>query len=220
MYSRTKLVAVAAAVAALVGGGAAVASGQAGFDDDQDAVLEAAADELGVEPAALSTALVNALSVRIDAAVAAGTFTAQQGAELKQRLAEGGVPLFGLPHGPGGPGHHGFGHVGSLDAAATFLGLTEEELRGALADGSTLTEVAEAEGKSVAGLEAAMLAAAKEDLAAAVEDGRLTAAQRQEILADLPARIADLVDRSFDRGPGHGWGGHPPAGAPDGEADA
>ena len=46
-----------------------------------------------------------------------------------------------------------------------------------------------------------MLAAAKEDLAAAVEDGRLTAAQRQEILADLPARIADLVDRSFDRGP-------------------
>ena len=87
MHSRTKLVAVAAAVAALVGGGAAVASGQAGFEDDQDAVLEAAADELGVEPAALSTALVNALSVRIDAAVAAGTFTAQQGAELKQRLA-------------------------------------------------------------------------------------------------------------------------------------
>jgi hypothetical protein len=208
MHKRTRLIAGAAALAALAGGGAAIAAGQGDFQAEQDAVIDDAAEQLGVEPAELSAALTDALSARIDAAVAAGTLTEEQGEEMKQRLADGEVPLVGLPG--GGPGHHhGFVHFGGLDAAAEFLGLSEAELREALADGSTLAEVAGEEGKSVDALEAAMLAAAKEDLAAAVVDGRLTEAQQQDLLADLPARIEDLVNGTFDRGPGFRWGGPP-----------
>ena len=83
---------------------------------------------------------------------------------------------------------------GTLDAAASYLGVTEAALRTSLRDGSTLAEVAEEKGKSVEGLKDALLTAARADLADAVEDGRLTAAQQAEILADLSDRIDDLVN--------------------------
>ena len=58
------------------------------------------------------------------------------------------------------------------------------------------------------------MAAAKADLAQAVQDGRLTAAQQAEILADLPDRIDDLVNGDLgprgDHGP-RGFEGPPSA---------
>ncbi len=69
-----------------------------------------------------------------------------------------------------------------------------------------------------------MVDAAKEDIAAAVEAGRLTQAQADEILSDLSDRIDDVVNGTFPPGgPGrHGpWdGGPPPPGAPSDEAPA
>jgi hypothetical protein len=224
MHKRTRLIAGAAAVAALAGGGAAIAANQGSFQDEQNAVLDAAAEQLGVEPSALSAALSDALSARIDAAVAAGTLTEQEGARMKERLADGDVPLVGLP----GIGRHvhGIGPLGGLEAAADYLGLTRAQLREALSDGDALADVAKEKGKSVDGLEAAMLAAAKTDLAAAVADGHLTAAQQKAILADLPDRIADLVagtvGHGFGPGPGGpgmggpGMFGPPPSGSADG----
>lgn len=216
--TRSKIAGVTAAAAALVGGGAAIAADRLTPKEASDAVVADAAKQLGVEASELDAALKKALSNRVDAAVAAGDITEAQGAEMKERIAEGEIPLVGV--GPGG-GHHRFGHhfVG-LDAAADYLGITEEALRTSLREGSTLAEIAEEKDKSVDGLKDALVAAAKADLEQAVEDGRLTAAQQAEIVADLPDRIDDLVDGELGlrgghghRGPGFGgFGGPPPAG--------
>jgi len=194
--TRKRLAAGAVAVAALAGGGAALAGSGLGSGEEQQAIIDDAAKRLGVEPQALEDALENALAARIDAAVAAGRLTEEQAAEMKQRLEDGQLPLFG---GRGGPEHHGLGlglHGGELvDSAAAYLGVTEDELRSQLGDGKSLADVAAAEGKSVAGLKAALRSAAKEKLDDAVENGRLTDAQRDEALERFDERLDDLVTR-------------------------
>jgi hypothetical protein len=107
-------------------------------------------------------------------------------------------------HGPGGHGHGGFGAGIALEAAAEALGITEDELRAALADGSTLADVAEEQGVARDTLVDALVAAATERLDQAVTDGRITAERRDEIVAELPERIADAVDRQLSRFGGHG----------------
>ena len=101
---------------------------------------------------------------------------------------------------------------GGLEAAATYLGLTGDELRERLESGDTLAEIAGAEGKTVDGLVQAMVDSAEEDIAAAVEAGRLTQEQGDEILADLPQRIEDMVNGELlgpGGPPGHRWGDGP-----------
>jgi len=189
--TRIKIAGISAAAAALVGGGAAIAADRLSPQQESEAVVADAAKQLGVDASKLDAALKKALANRVDAAVAAGQLTEAQGDELRTRITAGDVPLVGVGH---GRGLHVRGHFAGLDAAAGYLGVTEPELRTSLREGSTLAEIAEDEGKSVDGLKDALLAAAKTDLADAVEDGRLTAAQQAEILSDLPGRIDDLVN--------------------------
>jgi polyhydroxyalkanoate synthesis regulator phasin len=191
--TKTKIVAGAVAAAAIAGGGAAVAATQLRSpSEESQAVVNDAAAQLGVQPQALSNALKKALENRIDAAVADGRLTKEQGDELKQRIESGQAPLFGLGGGPGG--HDRGGHLGDLDAAASYLGLTEDQLRTQLRSGKTLADVAKAQGKSVDGLIDALVAATKKDLDDAVADGRLTQAQADQILADMKQRITDRVN--------------------------
>ncbi len=104
------------------------------------------------------------------------------------------------------------GAFGGLDAAATYLDLTEEELHERLRDGETLAEIAEDEGKPVAGLVDAMVAAAEEKIDDAVEDGRLTEERADELKQELEERITDLVNGER-RGPfGFGFHGFLPGG--------
>ena len=215
--TKIKIAGISAAAAAIVGGGAAVAADRLSPTAESDAVVADAAKQLGVDAAELDAALKQALANRVDAAVAAGDITKTQGDEMKARIAAGEVPLVGVGR---GPGHHRFGHhLASLDAATTYLGVTAAELKTSLSEGSTLAEIAEEKGKSVDGLKDALVAAAKADLADAVEDGRLTAAQQARIVADLPDRIDDLVNgelgrKRFERGPGFGgpaFGGRQPS---------
>ena len=101
--------------------------------------------------------LKKALANRVDAAVAAGQITKAQGDEMKARIAAGEVPLVGVGVGHG-RGHHGLGHhFADLDAAASYLGVTEAALLTSLRDGSTLAEIAKDKGKSVDGLKAALV---------------------------------------------------------------
>src|SRR6478609_8158764 len=170
---KPKVIAGAVAGLAVAGGGAAVAANQLGSPkQESQAVLNDAAKQLGVQPSALSAALKKALENRVDDAVAAGRLTKAQGDELKQRIESGDMPLFG---GPGlGPGFHHHGPFGGLDAAATYLGLTDAQLRTQLESGKSLADVAKAQGKTVDGLVQAMVDAAKKKLDAAVAAGRLT----------------------------------------------
>jgi hypothetical protein len=91
-----------------------------------------------------------------------------------------------------------------------YLGLTAAELRTQLEAGKSLADVAKAQGKTVSGLEDAMVAAAKKRLDAAVAAGKLTAAQASSMLDDLESRVGDMVDRT---GPPP-MGPHPRGAAP------
>ena len=66
-------------------------------------------------------------------------------------------------------------------AITTYLGISASDLQTALQSGKTLAQIATANGKTVAGLETAMIADAKTHLDADVTAGRLTAAQEQTI---------------------------------------
>jgi hypothetical protein len=203
---KLKLGAGVAAAAAAAGGGAAIAADRLGSSNDSQAVVNDAAKQLGVTPSALTAALKKALENRVDEAVAAGRLTQEQGHELKQRIESGELPLFFGPR--GGPPEH----FGELDAAASYLGLTVDELHTQLESGKTLAQVAKDRGKSVDGLIQALVDAATKRLDADVAAGRLTKAQEQQILAGLKDRITAFVngmrdhDFRFDRG----FAGPPP----------
>jgi transposase-like protein len=211
MRKRTKLAVGAGAALAVAGAGGALAAGQLSRSAESDAVVNDAARQLGVEPAKLSDALKQALENRLDEAVKAGTITKEQADRMRQRLESDDFPLFatpGLGHREGG--HHGFGMRGmELDAAASYLGVAEAELRESLRDGKTLAEVARAEGKSVDGLVSALVAEATKRLDVAVKAGRLTDAQRDELVAGLKERVTNAVNGvrpAFERMP-RGFGG-------------
>lgn len=200
---KTKVAILAAGAVTIVAGlaaaGAVTAARAISPGDESQSVIADAAGQLGIEPAALSDALKQALKHRIDAAVDAGRLTKAQGDELKQRIdSAGSVPLFG------GFGHHrGLGHFRSLEAAADYLGLTEAELREQLQD-KTLAEIAKDKGKTVAGLVQALVADARSRIDAAVADGRLTQEQATELKSDLEARVERLVSGEH-RGRGFGF---------------
>lgn len=217
--ARTRTIAIGAAAAlAVAGGGAALAATQLGDPKaESQKIVSDAAKELGVTPSALTNAIEKAMQARVDAAVAAGQLTKEQGDALKARIASGELPLFAGPGG-GFRGHHeGFGHhggFGGLDGAAAYLGITEDALRTELAGGKSLADVAKAKGKSVDGLVSALVAAETKEIDDAVTAGRLTKEQATSVKADLKARITDLVNGKapggfgpgFGRGPGHPWG--------------
>jgi len=220
MKKRTKLAVGAGAALAVVGAGGAVAATKLSPSEESNAVVEDAAKQLGVDPAKLTDALKQALENRIDEAVKAGRLTEEQGEAMKQRIEGDDFPLFPGP----AFGHRGFGHhaaLRDLDAAAAFLGVDEETLRDRLRDGETLADVAKAEGKSVDGLVTTIVAATTKRLDEAVAAGRLTKAQRNEIVSALKERTTAIVNGSFPalrgRG-GHGPGFRGPGfGGPDDE---
>jgi hypothetical protein len=167
---------------------------------ESQAVINDAAEQLGVEPGALSNALKQALKNRVDAAVEDGRLTKEQGQRMKERIDANEVPLFGL-----GPRFHHHGHGpfhAKLEAAAEYLGLTQAQLREALADGKTLAQVARDRDKSVDGLVDALVEEAEQKLEDDVEAGRMTEAEKTEMLSGLRRRITSMVNGRFPLLPG------------------
>ena len=208
-------------LAALGGGGAAVAastSSPASPKAETSAIAADAAGQLGVSPAALTAAIKKAMVDQLEAQVTAGTLTRDQATAMEARLAKADAPLFALGGGNGGSGRHGHdrglgGHNGmSLDAAATYIGVTAAQLQTQLAAGKSLATIATDNGKTADGLKAALTTAATKELDAAVAAGRLTSTQEANILADLPARLDTEINEAHTGG--HGAGGPPPADAP------
>ena len=151
-------------------------------------------DLAGLEQAILYTAKAD-----LDKAVAARKLTQSQAddilANLKSHIdnVANGTLRFRGPGGPRLAGPH-FGVGKQLAAAATYLGLSESDLRTKLKAGDSLADVAKAQSKDVAGLQDAIVAAEKADLDKAVAAKRLTQSQADEILGALKDHVGDLVN--------------------------
>ena len=178
--------------------------------------LDQLAAALNVSRSTLDSAVVTAGNSTADQAVQQGTLTQAQADALKARIQAGDFGA--LLHGRGGPGGRGPGgealggvQQAIVDAAASTLGITVDELKTQLRGGQTLAQLAQAHNTTEQAVVDAALAAAKTKLGEAVTAGTLTQAQADTIYAGLEQRGANLF---VGRGPGHGGRGRGPGAAP------
>ena len=151
----------------------------------------------------------------LDGLVSEGTITAAQADAVAAALAEK-LPRGGGPHGPGmrGPGP-------ALDVLADALGMTPDEVRTALMDGTSVADLAQEKGVALATVVDALVAEAKAHLDEEVAEGDLTQQEADERLEEIRTRIGEMVQQSGVPGPGHrggmggpGRGGHHGMGGP------
>jgi hypothetical protein len=239
---RWKLIGGAVVAVVVLGGGAAFAATQLDSPSARSqAIINDAAGQLGVQPDKLSSALQKALEDQLQAEVTAGQLSQAQADAQKKLIESGKYPLvgtgLGFGRGSGGPGGHfgrgGFGGFGAglmadLSTAATYLGLTTDQLKTDLQGGKTLAQIATAQGKTADGLVSTLVAAVEKQLDAAVTAKKLTSDQEQAIEKNLPTQIANLVNgtrpsmgmfkggpnfkRRFQGGFGRGFGHGSPGG--------
>lgn len=111
----------------------------------------------------------------------------------------------GQGRGGGHPGRFGRAGSGAAEALTDVLGIEADALREALRGGSTIAEIAEANGVAVDDVVAALVAEATERIDAAVESGRLEAEKATERTEMIEERVTAHVKGehpSFGRRPG------------------
>ena len=107
--------------------------------------------------------------------------------------------------------------------AELVVTMTGEEIREALRDGQTLSDLAVEQGVTVEDLAAAMIGEAEERIDAAVEAGKIDADDAADRKAELEERIDDALNGELPergegrRGPGRGHGPRGERGGPQGE---
>lgn len=183
-----------------------------------DVFLQRLAAQLGITAERLRTAVTSARNATIDQAVRNGDLPQDRAADLKSRLQD--APLnfgFGGRHGRGdldgrmgdrGP-RAAFGQAVFV-AVARALGLSEQALRQQLQSGQTVAQLAQARGVSTQTVRNAALTALRTQLTAAVQAGRLTQAQADQLLAQAQAdtNFGLTFGRGGRSGPGRdGWNG-------------
>jgi polyhydroxyalkanoate synthesis regulator phasin len=222
MTFQRKLALAVLACAFLLGGGGALAQGpKAG---PQRAAVKAAAAYIGVTiqelrqelqggnslatvalehdktVEGLEAAIVADAKAHLDKAVAAGKLTAEKEAQILQKLQSKVVEFVMRTKSTGGKGAaKGKGHAalrGAIKATAAYVGLTEQQVLAQLKAGKSLADVATAQGKTVDGLKAAILADAKTVIDRLVSQGKISAERGQQYLARLQAHIDQLVTRT------------------------
>ena len=159
--------------------------------------LSDVAEEQGVERSTLVDALVTAGKEKLDEIEA--KLPDLIDAALDAKLPDGDG-FSGRGRSPGAA--MGF----DLDAAAEVLGLTLDDLRTALRDGTSLADLAEQKGIDQQKVIDALVAGVKSHLDQAVADGKLTQAEADERLQGATERITKLVTEGFSAG---GWGHGP-----------
>ncbi len=113
----------------------------------------------------------------------------------------GGGPGGDHAGGPGGPG--GFGHneaVGDTSVVAKAIGITEAQLKTALAGGQTVAQVAKAHNVPLQTVIDALVADGTTELAADVAKGTITQAQADAQKAEILQRATAQANGSFAGG--------------------
>jgi hypothetical protein len=150
-------------------------------------------------------ALVADSESELAAAVANGSITQAQAdaqkANLVQRATDQANGTFsGGPggRGPGGPG--GFGHneaVSDTSVVAKAIGISEADLKTALAGGQTVAAVAKAHNVALQVVIDALVADGESELAAQVANGSITQAQADAMKAQVLQRATDQANGTF-----------------------
>lgn len=173
--------------------------------------------EDGTDSAPESPAVESKLSEILQPLIDDGTLTQEQADKVIAALQDA------APFGRGGPGMHGgrgFGFFGAkLESVATALGITEDEVRTALEDGTTIAELATSKGVEVQTVIDALVADATARIDQAVTDGKLTADEATEQKAALTERITEFVNNTPEFGK-HGEGRHGPGAPADDSTDS
>ena len=168
-------------------------------------ILATAATYIGITEADLRTALQSGQTLA-QIAVAHGktrdgliaALSAEATKQITTAVDQPGTNFSG-PGGRGGPGFRGFNDEA---AAATYIGITEADLRTKLQAGQTLAQIATAAGKTRDALIQALVNDAKTKIEQAKTDGKLTADQATQLETGLTDRITKLVDSTQPIGPG------------------
>jgi hypothetical protein len=155
-------------------------------------------------------AFIDALAKRLN------TTSANLQTAIAQARSDAGLPPGGGFGGFGrfgsGPGRGGPGGFGDLNAAATVLNITPQQLRSEL-QGKSLADVAQAHGKTAADMVSALETAAHNRIDAAVTAGRLDAADAATQKTQVDARITQMVNQVLPQGgPGAPGGPRGPRG--------
>jgi len=153
-------------------------------------------------------ALVADSNTELAAQVANGSITqaeadAQKAAILQRATdqANGTFSGRGRPggRGPGGPG--GFGHqeaISDTSVVAKAIGISEADLKTALAGGQTVAAVAKAHNVNVQVVIDALVADGNSELAARVANGSITQAQADAMKAQILQRATDQANGTFE----------------------
>jgi hypothetical protein len=164
----------------------------------RDAQLKKVLQSL-VDDGTLTQAQVDAVIAKLDAAGPAGR-------------PGGGRPGFG--------GRRGVAAI-SLQTVATTLGVTVDDVRTALRNGTTIAAYAVTKGKTAQDVIDALVAAAKSALDAQVKAGTITQAQEDTRLTAATTKITDFVNNGTPQGGpkgGPGVSGGAPGARPGGRA--
>jgi len=137
--------------------------------------------------------LVDTATQRIDTAVADGRLTAEEGSDKLAQLTD---RITGLVNGDlqlgdhAGRSRHGLG----LAIVAEVIGIDVDELREAIQAGSSIADVAEANGSSAQAVIDAMVSNVSDRIDSAVADGKLSADEGAERLAGVTDRVTSKVN--------------------------
>ncbi len=169
------------------------------------------ASALGIDQAKLEAAIKTAGNATVDEQLKNQDITKDQATQLKAKIAQGGLGVWGrggrdgmmggrdgagmgMGGREGGKGMMGDGKMGAsisqialLETAAKTLNLSITQLDTELRSGKTLTEIAATQKVSLETVKNAVLASLKTQLAAAVKAGSLTQAQSDQIYKNAEA---------------------------------
>ena len=188
--------------AGLLGGTAAgFAFGVPGLSSAASPGVVAQVDETEPVDAEAASGLRDLLQPLVDD----GTITATQADAVTAHL-QANRPERGERH--GGPFGHGHGPLGrflaeSSDALTELLGIDEATLLQELRDGSSLAEIATANGVEVQTVIDTLVATATEQIDQSVADGEIDEARAEELKATLVERMTDRVNGVRPERPAH-----------------
>ncbi len=216
---KTKIIAAAAAVLvvlAAIGGTVVLAqsntpgsgpSAQAGTDQQSAAdqctqFRNDLAQRLNVSPDKLQQAFKDTAKDMVDQAVTNGKLTQQQAATLKQKIdnAQGkcfpfGAAILGARARQLAQG--AMLKVG-FSAAAKALNMTDAQLKSALQSGQSIADVAKAQNVDLQAVKTAVINAEKSAIDQALQNGRLTQTQADNLKSMLDKNGDNILNRLFN----------------------